>query len=200
MSSLQTETRSGALRTVAQSEAIDQSQYLIFSLGGETFAIDILHIKEIIEFGELTEVPMMPRFVRGVINLRGAVVPVIDLHARFGRGQTEVARRTCIVIVELRNQQGEDNAGFQDIGVMVDAVNEVVEIPAADIEPAPAFGAKIRPDFISGMGKLNGRFVIMLQLDSVLSMEDMARLVSQDITPPTGPAALPPATDGGAHG
>jgi purine-binding chemotaxis protein CheW len=152
----------------------DAGQYLTFMLGGETFAIGILRIKEIIEYGELTEVPMMPRFIRGVINLRGRVVPVVDLSARFGRATSQIARRTCIVIVET---QGDgENAGPQDIGILVDAVNEVIEIGGADIEPAPSFGAKLRPEFISGMAKRNERFIILLQVDRVLSVDEMAAL------------------------
>ncbi|MBN8441057.1 MAG: chemotaxis protein CheW [Thauera sp.] len=146
-------------------------QYLTFSLGGEVFALGILNVKEIIEFGKITEIPMMPAFIRGVINLRGAVVPVIDLSARFGGAASAVSRRTCIVIVELGN--GEDR---QDLGVIVDAVNEVLEIPRADIEPPPTFGAKIRADFIQGMGKVNGTFVIILNVERVLSTEEITLL------------------------
>ncbi|HYE36756.1 chemotaxis protein CheW [Methylocaldum sp.] len=146
-------------------------QYLSFQLSGELFALDILHVKEILEYGQITPVPMTPVFIRGVINLRGAVVPVIDLSARFGRAPIEVTRRSCIIIVEVQND-GERH----DIGVTVDAVNEVVELPPAEIEPAPAFGAKLRTEFITGMGKLNGRFVILLDLAKVLSMDEMALL------------------------
>lgn len=145
-----------------------QGQYLTFQLGGETFAIDILHIKEIIEYGNLTPVPMMPVFIRGVINLRGAVVPVADLAARFGREGRAVTRRTCIVIIEV-----EVGGQRQDVGLVVDAVNEVLEIAAADIEPAPAFGAGLSTEFIEGMGKIDGRFVIILHVDRVLSLDDL---------------------------
>lgn len=146
-------------------------QYLTFSLGGEVFALGILNVKEIIEFGSITEIPMMPAFIRGVINLRGAVVPVIDLSARFGGRTSAVSRRTCIVIVELGS--GEDR---HDLGVIVDAVNEVLEIPRGDIEPPPSFGARIRADFILGMGKVNGDFVIILNVERVLSTEEMTML------------------------
>jgi purine-binding chemotaxis protein CheW len=149
----------------------DQQQYLTFMLGGEIYAMGILSIKEIIEYGNLTEVPRMPEFIRGVINLRGAVVPVIDLGARFGKQATGISRRTCIVIIEVAN--GEET---QDVGVMVDAVNEVLEISASEIEPAPSFGANIRADFIDGMGKINGKFVIILNIHQVLSVEEMATL------------------------
>ena len=151
------------------------SQYLTFALGSEMFAVGILNVKEIIEYGNLTEIPMMPAFIRGVINLRGSVVPVIDLSARFGGSQTEVGRRTCIVIVEV-----EDDEAKHDIGIMVDAVSEVLEIPASDIEPPPSFGARIRADFIFGMGKVNSKFVIILSINKVLSVEEIAQLTGTE--------------------
>ncbi|KTT12767.1 chemotaxis protein CheW [Pseudacidovorax intermedius] len=152
--------------------AAEPSQYLTFQLAGEMFAIGILSIKEIIEYGELTTVPMMPPSVRGVINLRGAVVPVIDLQARFGREPAPVGKRTCIVIVEVRTEEDER----QVLGIVVDAVSEVLDIAATDIEPAPAFGARIRADFIQGMGKVRGRFVILLDLEHVLAGDELAEL------------------------
>ncbi|MBU3697338.1 chemotaxis protein CheW [Dechloromonas sp.] len=153
--------------------AVDSApqQYLTFTLGGEMFAVAILNVKEIIEYGTVTEIPMMPGFIRGVINLRGAVVPVIDLSCRFGGKSTQVARRTCIVIIELIQDDQK-----HDIGVMVDAVSEVLEIARAEIEPPPSFGAKIRTDFISGMGKVSGKFVIILDVARVLSVEEIAML------------------------
>jgi purine-binding chemotaxis protein CheW len=151
------------------------SQYLTFALGSEMFAVGILNVKEIIEYGNLTEIPMMPAFIRGVINLRGSVVPVIDLAARFGGSQTEVGRRTCIVIVEVQDEDAK-----HDIGIMVDAVSEVLDIPGSEIEPPPAFGAKIRADFIFGMGKVAGKFVIILNIDKVLSVEEIALLTGAE--------------------
>ena len=148
-----------------------QGQYLTFMLGGEVFAIGILSIKEIIEYGQLTEVPRMPSFIRGVINLRGAVVPVIDLGSRFGKQASAVSRRTCIVIIEVIHEDEQ-----HVVGVMVDAVNEVLDIAPNEIEPAPSFGAKIRADFIQGMGKVNGKFVIILNVDHVLSLDEMSSL------------------------
>jgi purine-binding chemotaxis protein CheW len=164
-------TQQNALPVVSAGQTGQQEQYLTFILDGETFAIGILHIKEIIEYGKLTTVPMMPDFIRGVINLRGAVVPVVDLLARFGRQSSAVCKRTCIVIVEVVSEEGN-----QDIGVIVDMVNEVLEIPAAEIEPAPAFGARMRSDFIGGMGKVNGKFVILLNASKVLSVDELAML------------------------
>ncbi|WP_372627517.1 chemotaxis protein CheW, partial [Arsukibacterium sp.] len=154
----------GSMLTVDQRNkaADEEAQYLTFQLAGEMFAIGILHIKEILEYGNLTTVPMMPSFIRGVINLRGAVVPVVDLAARFGRNASDVTRRSCIVIVEV-----EVDGGVQDIGLMVDAVSAVLEIPGSEIEPAPGFGARIRADFISGMAKVEGKFVILLNVSKV---------------------------------
>lgn len=143
-------------------------QYLTFSLGGEAFAIGILAIKEIIELGRVTDVPMMPACVRGVINLRGAVVPVVDLAVRFGRAATVPTRRTCVVIVEVASADGP-----QVLGVMVDSVSSVVDIGADLVEPAPAFGTHLKSEFISGMGKVDGGFVIILDADKVLSTDDI---------------------------
>ena len=158
-------------RNKQAAQAAEQAQYLTFMLGGEVLAIGILAIKEIIEYHSLTVVPMMPACIRGVINLRGAVVPVVDLSARFGQKPTEVTKRTCIVIVEIAS--GDER---QDVGVVVDAVNEVLDIQTSDIEPAPAFGARIRTDFIEGMGKVNGKLVILLNVNHVLSVDELGTL------------------------
>ncbi len=149
------------------------SQYLSFVLGDEIFALEILNIKEIIEYGALTTVPMMPDFVRGVINLRGRVVPVIDLAARFQHGMTAISRRTSIVITELTESGTEET---QLMGILVDAVNEVIDIANKEIETTPAFGAKIRADFIQGIAKKNARFIILLDLERVLSIQEMLML------------------------
>jgi purine-binding chemotaxis protein CheW len=168
------------IKVESPGSAPEPRQYLTFTLAGEPFAVGTLSVKEIIEYGQLTGVPMMPPSIRGVVNLRGAVVPVIDLVARFGGRQTEVGRRTCIVILEVDYVDEQ-----QVIGVLVDAVNEVLEISPADIEPPPAFGAHIRTDFIQGMGKVGGRFVILLDIGRVLSVDELAALtqVSESPTP-----------------
>jgi len=142
-----------------------EHQYLSFRLGEETFGLGILAVREIIEYGGVTDVPMMPSCVRGVINLRGAVVPVLDLSVRFGRSPSQIGRRSCIVIVET--------AGLV-IGVLVDAVNTVLEIDPAEVEPAPSFGARLRNDFIAGVGKWNGRLVILLNTETMLSPDEIA--------------------------
>jgi purine-binding chemotaxis protein CheW len=151
--------------------AVQPSQYLTFVLGAEVFAIGILAIKEIIEYTSVTDVPMTPAHLRGVINLRGVVVPVVDLSVRFGRRSSPVTKRTCIVIIEVQ-AQGER----QDIGVVVDAVNAVLDIPPTDIEPPPAFGTHLRTDFIQGMAKVDGKFVILLEVDHILALEQMRQL------------------------
>ena len=147
------------------------AQYLTFTLGTEVFAMDIRTVREIIQYGPMTTVPLMPGFVRGVINLRGAVVPVIDLQARFGRHAAEVGKKTCIVIFDAV-RSGER----VELGLLVDAVSEVIEIAADAIEPPPNFGSSVRRDFIRGMGKVAGRFVIILEPDRALDVEEMAQL------------------------
>ena len=156
----------------AAAAAGEHRQYLTFMLGKEIFAVSILRIKEIIEYGQLTTVPMMPEFIRGVINLRGAVVPVMDLMARFGQDSSALSKRTCVVILEIE-LEGET----QDVGILVDAVNEVLEIAGSEVEPAPRFGTNIRADFISGMGKVGGKFVIILDLNRVVSTEQLQQVV-----------------------
>jgi purine-binding chemotaxis protein CheW len=146
-------------------------QYLTFVLSGEVFAIGILAIKEIIEYTHLTAVPMTPAYVRGVINLRGSVVPVLDLSVRFGKEASPVTKRTCIVIIEIRHE-GESH----DVGIVVDTVNAVLDIPTGDIEPPPSFGTRIRTDYIQGMAKVNGRFVILLDVNQVLAAEELLAL------------------------
>jgi len=162
-----------AVLAARQLAAGEDNQYLTFSLAAEMYAVGILNVKEIIEYGSLTEIPMMPGFVRGVINLRGAVVPIIDLASRFHGKATTVQKRTCNVIVEVR-QDGMKH----DVGIMVDAVSEVLEISPKEIEPPPSFGSTIRADFIAGMGKVNGKFVIILDIQRVLSIDDLAALAT----------------------
>lgn len=151
----------------------EQRQYLTFLLGGEPYAVGILHVKEILEYPTVTRVPLVPPFIRGVMNLRGSVVPVVDLMARLGRGAGTQTKRTGIVVIEVETENGR-----QDIGLMVDAVNTVLEIAPGDIEPAPVFGAKIRTDFIRGLAKVNDQFVIIIDVHRVLSIDEMASLLA----------------------
>jgi len=163
-------------------------QYLTFTVGGSAFGIAIASVKEIIEYRAPTEVPMMPAYIRGIINLRGRVLPVIDLAIRFGRSRSIETRRTCIVILEVREQNEQ-----HDIGVVVDAVSAVVEIADADVEPPPPFGANLRADFLSGMGKLGDEFVILLDIGKALSIEELAMLgAAEQSRPASGMAHAPP--------
>lgn len=152
-------------------------QYLTFLLGGKTYAVNSLCVREIIEYGQLTRVPMVAASIKGVINLRGAVVPVIDLNLRFGRTATATSRRTCIVILEVA--EGED---IHVLGISVDAVSEVLEVSSEDIRQTPAFGSQIRTDFIRGMVRLGDEFVVLLTIEQVLSIHELAGLATQSPT------------------
>ena len=159
--------RGAGVAATAESAA----QFLTFTLGEEVFAMDIRTVREIIQYGPMTTVPLMPGFVRGVINLRGSVVPVIDLQARFGRPPADVGKKTCIVIFDtVRDRERIE------LGLLVDAVSEVIDIAPEAIEPPPNFGASVRRDFISGMGKIEGGFIILLEPERALDVDEMARL------------------------
>jgi purine-binding chemotaxis protein CheW len=144
-----------------------QSQYLTFMVGDVEYGVGILRAKEIIEYVPITRVPNAPEFVRGVINLRGRVVAVVDLAVRFGRVSAEVTRRSCIVIVELERD------GVRDvIGVIADRVMQVAELPPDAIEPVPAFGTGVRTDWLLGLGRAENGFVLLLDTDRVLTEWD----------------------------
>ncbi len=148
------------------------SKFLLFALGADTYAVNIQRVKEIIEVGDITPVPMMPAFIRGALNLRGRVVPVVDLAVRLEAASRGQAVRGCIVIIEL-----ELGGRTFDAGLVVDAVSSVRDIDPRDIEAAPSFGGKIRTDFIEGMGKVDDdRFIVLLAIDRVLSMDDLETL------------------------
>ncbi|MBK9348304.1 MAG: purine-binding chemotaxis protein CheW [Burkholderiales bacterium] len=148
-------------------------QYLTFTLGDEVFAMDIRTVREIIQHTAMTTVPLMPDFVQGVINLRGAVVPVIDLQSRFGRSKVQIGKKTCIVIFDA----GRDGEHIE-LGLMVDAVSEVVDISSAEIEPTPSFGTSIAREFILGVGKVGKNFMPIIDTDKALSVDDMAAIIA----------------------
>lgn len=143
---------------------MSNEQFLTFFIRGEEYAVGVLRVREIIEWETVTRVPSTPAHVRGVINLRGAVLPVVDLAAKFGHGESVPSRTTCIVVVETH--AGEE---LLTIGLIADSVSEVVDLPAASIEPPPPFGTNVRVDFLIGMGKLDSRLVLVLDVDRVLS-------------------------------
>ncbi|MFK5891889.1 MAG: chemotaxis protein CheW [Pseudomonadota bacterium] len=149
--------------------SVESDQHLTFVLSDEEFAIPVMTIKEIIEYGHLTNVPMVPNFIQGVVNLRGNVVPVLSLANKFGLGVKAIDKRTCIIIMDAQID-GEAVV----MGIVVDKVLQVIEIPEENIEPAPALGATIRTDFIKGMGKLDDNFIIILDIVQVLSAEEIA--------------------------
>lgn len=146
------------------------SQNLTFSVAGERFAVDILDIREIIEVGLMTGVPLAPEFIRGVVNLRGNVLPVVDLAVRLGRKQRPLTKRSCIVVIEAASDGG------QPLGILVDEVNEILDIAADHIQPAPSFGGRTRSEFIRAMGRVEDAFIILLNMKHVLTQEDLSQL------------------------
>ncbi|HEY0142475.1 MAG TPA: chemotaxis protein CheW [Thermoanaerobaculia bacterium] len=157
-----------------------QQQYLTFSVRGDEYAVAILRVKEIIAYDSITRVPRTPAFIRGVINLRGSVVPVIDLAQKFGYAMAEPTRNSCIVIVEL--QLGDKPIV---LGLLVDEVDQVIDLQESEIQPPPSFGTKVAIDFLTGMGRVDGSstsrssrgFVLLLDLDRVLAAEDVVAAV-----------------------
>lgn len=162
-----------------------RAQYLSFELAGAEYGVGILAVKEILQFETITPVPSVPRSVRGVINLRGSVVPVIDLAAKFGLPETAVTRRTCILIVEVQ-LDGRPTV----MGLMADSVREVIELGPADIEPPPPFGTRVKVEHLLGMGKAGGkRFVLLLDVDRVVSADE------KEFAERAGAEAPPPAVE-----
>ncbi len=145
-----------------------EGKYLTFALGPEEYGLEILKVREIMGIMEITAVPQTPEYVRGVINLRGKVIPVIDLRAKFGMETTETTDQTCIIVVEI-TQQGQ---GF-NTGIVVDRVQEVLDIPGENIEDTPQFGSNVATDFILGMGKIGDSVKILLDIDKVLASDDL---------------------------
>lgn len=179
-------TKEQLLATHAESSIAGAGQYLTFVLGGEIYALGILNIKEIIEYGHLTEVPMMPAFVRGVINLRGKVIPLVDLRTRFGLPAALDDDRTCIVVTQVAAPQG----GARPYGVLVDGVEEVVQFDAADIEPTPDFGGAIDVRFLTGIAKGSERVTMLVDLDGIWAA-DCAAIPDPDRPPAALPAPTP---------
>jgi purine-binding chemotaxis protein CheW len=149
-------------------------QFLTFVLSDEVYGVGILQIREIIEYDNLTVVPLMPDFISGVINLRGNVVPVVNLARRFEHQPKAIGKRTSIVIIDIKDNDGDS----VEVGIVVDVVNEVIELADSDIAAAPSFGAKIRSDFIQGMGKIDDKLMILLDVNHVLSIDELSSVTS----------------------
>jgi purine-binding chemotaxis protein CheW len=150
-------------------EATEATQHLTFKLDDEVFAVDISKVREVLEFTSVTKVPQTPDFMCGVINLRGGVVPVVDLRLKFGMQQAEKTVNTCIIIVEV-SLDGDSTV----LGALVDSVQEVFDFEADQIEPAPKIGTRLNTDFIRGMGKRDDQFIIILDIDKIFSSDELA--------------------------
>jgi len=148
---------------------VQTQQYLTFRLGEEVFALDIGQVREVLDYTQITRVPRMPEFMRGVINLRGSVVPVVDLRLKFEMAATERTVNTCIIIVEVAIE-GERSV----LGALADSVQEVIELEPGQIEAAPRIGSSVRADFIRGMGRRGEGFIIILDVDRVFSGEELS--------------------------
>ncbi len=152
---------------------MEGDKFLTFRLNNTAYGVEITRIKEIIEYGGITRIPMTPPSIRGVLNLRGNVVPIVDLAERLEcDAGSELSRRTCVIITEM-----EDEGEVMDIGFVVDAVEQVVGIHEDNIEATPSFGTKIKSDYISGMGNVDEEFIILLDMDRVFSVTELATLV-----------------------
>jgi purine-binding chemotaxis protein CheW len=158
---------------MASLQAAESGQYLTFALSEEEFALGIDKVREVLDYPQITRVPRMPDYMCGVINLRGNVVPVVDLRLKFGMSQTEKTVDTCVVIVEA-DLEGETTV----MGALADSVHEVLDLSAQDIEPPPRMGTRLNTDFIKGMGRQGEKFIIILDIDRVLSSEELALLSS----------------------
>jgi purine-binding chemotaxis protein CheW len=159
-------------------------QYLTFKLGNEIFATDVAKVREVLDLTTITAIPRTPPFMRGVINLRGSVVPVVDLRLCFDMSKTESTRNTCIVVVEVLL-----DSEATVIGALADSVEEVIDLEPEQIQPAPKIGTQIRTDFIKGMGKRDTQFIMILDIDKVFSAEELASVRAQDASRPVEAAA-----------
>jgi len=155
--------------------ATGSNQFLTFTLDQEVFGLDIGKVREVLDYTTLTKVPQTPDFMRGVINLRGSVVPVVDMRLKFGLPMTQRTVNTCIIIVEV-DLNGEKTV----LGALADSVREVIDLNAGDIEPAPKIGTKLNTEFIKGMGKAEEKFIILLDFDRVFSYEELFELKTTD--------------------
>ncbi|MEI6217702.1 MAG: chemotaxis protein CheW [bacterium] len=169
-----------AAQAVAHTAAAKAGKYLTFKLGAEEFGLEILKVQEIIKMMDITKVPRTPEFVRGVINLRGKVIPVVELRLKFDMPTLATTDKTCVIVVQVAH------AGSSvTMGAIVDEVSEVLDINGELIEPAPEFGSSVNTDFILGMGKIAKRVVMLLDVDKVLSSTELAKVVGATHVKPT---------------
>lgn len=166
------------IRSTAQRQVEHEipEKFLSFTLGKEIYAINVMSIKKIIEYGSITHLPMMPKFIRGILNLLGDVVPVIDLAICFGEEAVKPDKQTCIIIVEVRFEDENEGEQVLDMGIVVDAVNNVVELFKKDISPPPKIGRQARTQFIRGIGKIDQHFLVLLNASQILSVDDFSML------------------------
>jgi len=157
----------------------ETTQYLTFKLDEEIFALDISKVKEVLDFTEITKIPKTPEFMKGVINLRGGVVPVVDMRLKFGMSETAKTVNTCIIIVEV-TIEGETTV----LGALVDSVQEVMDLEPGQIEPAPRIGTRLRTEFIRGMGKRDNHFIMILDIDKVFSADELAAVENAGASAP----------------
>ncbi len=169
---------------MSPSAGSETTQYLTFKLGDEVFALDISKVREVLDFTTVTKVPRTPDFMRGVINLRGSVVPVVDLRLKFGMTLTEKTVNTCVIIVEV-TVDGETTV----LGALADSVQEVLDLGAEQVSPPPKIGTKLRTEFIRGMGNRNDHFLIILDIDRVFSVEELSGVQSAQTGAGEAPAA-----------
>ncbi|MEW5723352.1 MAG: chemotaxis protein CheW [Thermodesulfobacteriota bacterium] len=162
------ETVTGKASPASAGGRAREGKYLTFELAREHYGLDILRIREIIGMMDITQVPQTPPFVKGLINLRGKVIPVLDLRLKFGLPEIEYTERTAIIVVEIKT-----DAGAVQMGIVVDTVSEVMNISGADIEDTPNFGGRIRTDYILGMAKVKGRVIILLDIGEILTDEEL---------------------------
>jgi purine-binding chemotaxis protein CheW len=172
----------------SQTAAAGETQDLGFHVAEEEYAIGILRVREILEYDTATRVPGTPRSIRGVINLRGRVVPVVDLAVKLGLPESQITKRTCVVVVEV------DLGGERSVmGVLADSVSQVLDLPQGEIEPPPPFGPRVRVECLVGMGRAGKRFVLLLDIDKLLSLDELSVAAQLD-------AAATPVTDAPATG
>ena len=154
---------------------VQEGKHLTFSLGNEDYGIPILKVKEIIGLMDITHVPQTPEFIKGVINLRGKIIPIMDLRLKFKMNEKDYNERTCIIVVDVLT-----NDTKRQMGIVVDTVSEVVNIQAAEIEPPPQYGSTVESGFLTGLGKVKGKVVMLLNIETIINCDEMISLLNSD--------------------